>query len=248
MLNNTVLRFIAVATMIIVATIVVVSSHGDESNQLLREGINYSATNRQNSRSFLQKTEEDPIATFTAFLAISTTALFIVTAFQLYFLNRSDQIGRLNADTAKQSLELTQRAFVHLEVKELRPLFTGGHIRVRSLIVNNGNTPATIIKSRGHTVLAEREPDEVSLSLIQQIRYSLSPRASSWIESFDDELVLTQADLDSINARTKRVFYFCAVEYLDVFGHSHQTGTGVFFEISTRSFAFIKGDRYNYAT
>lgn len=180
--------------------------------------------------------------------AVSTLFIMIFTAI-LSSLNYSlAKTARISADVAARSLEITQRAYIRLEIKQLVGPTPGEYIRIKTEVTNDGNTPATIIASKVNTEIYGELPGVVAFTEIPDDRYSLSTRATHGVWSFNDELIPTKADIDDIMSGRKQIFFFFVVMYKDEFGHDHETGIGAVFNREIRSFEMIKGGKYNYAT
>jgi hypothetical protein len=120
--ENAILRFIAVAIMIVVAAISITQSNGSNGYSEAEYNTSGRAAEPKQPESFWQKTETDPVAAFTGTLAIFTFALVVISAVQIYYLNRSDKTARLTAEAALKAAEASQlqaRASVAAGVSEL---------------------------------------------------------------------------------------------------------------------------------
>jgi hypothetical protein len=100
------------------------SSHqpDEPEQQQYSEKYESSQEKREQSKSFWQRTTEDPIAFFTLWLAIFTMILSAVAVIQIKFLVRAEgiatktaQAAKDSAEVAKQSLVTVQRAFVFID-------------------------------------------------------------------------------------------------------------------------------------
>jgi hypothetical protein len=168
--ENSQLRFIAVATMIIVATIAVTQFNGHNGDGGAEYNSSSGTTDQKEPESFWQITETDPVATFTGTLALFTLALVIISGVQIYFLNRSDKTARLTAEAAGLSAIAAKKsadAAVAIELPIIRaraPLLTIVSSQVpregpalpgvvATLMPENFNTVSSVkVINRGRTV------------------------------------------------------------------------------------------------
>jgi hypothetical protein len=106
---------------------------------------------------------DERIAKYTFWLAVLTGALVTVSAFQGYFLIRSDKTARISAEAARKSVETAQAEFIAAHRPQIRvrnivvnqpqsadgrvfPLFSSGHaISGQLFVVNVGGSRADIL-------------------------------------------------------------------------------------------------------
>jgi hypothetical protein len=103
-------------------------------------------------KSFWEKTADDPVATFTAVLAIFTFILAGVSIVQIYYVGKADKTARDAANAAINSNKLTRDLFIsdkrpwlNISVYISGPVtFTDDGISITITVVatNIGNTPA----------------------------------------------------------------------------------------------------------
>jgi hypothetical protein len=205
------------------------------------------------------KTTDDPVALFTFVLSASTIGLWIVTwnserrqsretRIALREARRAGIAARDSARTAKRALELTERAFIRITVSTLVPLKIGDHVRIRSEIANDGNTPAATTGTYGHTEIASDVPKEMTPEFQKRSTVYIGPRGHVGLESFNDEYILTDAALTDINRGNKKIYHVALIKYIDAFDIEHETCVGVFYDVGKRAFGFIEGEKYNYST
>jgi hypothetical protein len=106
-LKDNLIRVIIVATLIIVAAIFAGSPYNETRNDRAKDGAYPAAYNEKPPKTFWEKTTNDPVATFTAVLALFTVVLAVVSIVQIYFLTRADLNARISA---KASLRATKIA------------------------------------------------------------------------------------------------------------------------------------------
>jgi hypothetical protein len=177
-----------------------------------------------------ERTERDPVAFFTFFLAIFSAALVLVAVLQIWLLFRAEGVATNAANAAKQSAVIAeralvagQRAFVHLEDITFEvvdnwvsdsdsgpgisvynvPRNIGKMIRTKFSFTNSGNTPTKLLKIMLHCQLVGLiGPTEWS-SWNVSLRLAHAP---AWpAEPFDGVQPATRR----ARARTPRVLVVC---------------------------------------
>jgi hypothetical protein len=164
----------------------------------------------------------------------------IAIAVQAYFLWRAVKASESATRAAEESAKTAARqlrAYIRIEI-EKRPirLIVGQCIVIRHEATNDGNTPATVTGSRAHTEIARELPDEMPVDLIEDDKFTISPRATASGPSWDPELILTTSTIENINSGVERIFHVISLEYIDVFGQSHETRIGVCFDPKSGTF------------
>lgn len=100
-LRNNLIRVVITATLIIVGAIFASAIYREPAYD--GSDNNTHTSNRSEPGSFLEKTENDPVAVFTAVLALFTLVLAAVSIVQISFLTKADKTGRLAALAAKRA-------------------------------------------------------------------------------------------------------------------------------------------------
>jgi len=156
--NDARLHFFALGTLIIVAVFFATSPDRQAACNQPTGKAEYAVSQYKPPESFWEKTEGDPVATFTGILALLTFILAAVAVFQIYFLKRADKTARvtadaakLSADAARDSIRLAQntaerqlRAYIYTNeltiIARVNDRTTSAAVQVQ--IKNFGSTPA----------------------------------------------------------------------------------------------------------
>lgn len=116
-LESACFRAIVIATLVIVAALFASSPNGHGSQAASDKQPEHRADQQKDAESFWERTTHDPIAAYTGALAVFSGALVLVSAVQIYFLNRSDKTARLTAEAAKRSADafaIAERPYIFI--------------------------------------------------------------------------------------------------------------------------------------
>ncbi|MDE2364238.1 MAG: hypothetical protein KGM42_16305 [Hyphomicrobiales bacterium] len=166
-MKDILVQVVFVCTLAIIITFFASRPKYDEQRSNDAQGI---ATHQKQPESFWEKTSSDPVATFTAALAILTAGLVIVSAVQIRFLIRADNTARDAARAASDSakaMTASEGAYIVSDVPSrsridkpvyfqyipaadvnAAPILDDTYICVVMTFLNYGKTPATIIGFR----------------------------------------------------------------------------------------------------
>jgi hypothetical protein len=131
-----------------------VQPHDQPNNQATYSRSAQTTNENESWKDLWQRTKRDPIALFTAVLAISTTLLFIIAIGQLWFLISAERTSKRAANAAEdsakiatQTLKITHRPWVNFDgvLEVVTPLTfeaAGAKLGIRFTLKNGGSAVA----------------------------------------------------------------------------------------------------------
>jgi len=183
-----------------------------------------------------QRTKRDPIAFFTAVLAISTTLLFVIAIGQLWFLiraentaSRSAAAAEDSAKTSKDALISVQRAFVF--IRSFETVVVNQEFRILPQWENGGSTPTKNARNYvswksfvGSPPTDYNWPDIGAdgnpLTAAPAVNdFFVAPKGTKYAAILPVPISIIEA----VKSGQQRLFVWGWINYHDIFGHDHRT-------------------------
>lgn len=223
----------------LVGLMVLYSSQPSYAPEQQQSSENYdpSQEKREQSKSFWERTTQDPVAFFTLWLAIFTMVLSAVAVIQIKFLIRAEGITTKTAQAAKDSAEAAKEAVTLSDKTAGRQLrayvsadkgvitIEGTKIECFFSLKNSGQTPAYKLSTKPKIVINRTPDNPVFATINREINmgaiigpggeFEINGKFDLAINAPDAELV--KILLGSIDDGSTILYIYGRVDYEDVF-------------------------------
>jgi hypothetical protein len=195
---------------------------------------------------WITKVVHDPVAFFTAILAIFTAVLAISTVWHV--TGKAANAAKASAD----ALLATERAYVFAEIRFagfVSPDGTGNRINADISFWNYGKTPAVVTRIRAYIALRNEPP--IELIDAPGADKDLPPGLGIAVNSAFPISVFTYAtprDQQDISSIERTAYCLGSVQYTDVLGKSHRTAFCWQYVPGTATFVLSRDSKLNFQT
>jgi hypothetical protein len=182
---------------------------------------------------------------FTGGLAFVALLQFIGIAIQAWFLRKSfiatklaAEAAKTSADVAEKMLTLGERAYLVVDGFSKPTLGLGEKLQVKCSIINQGRTPATIIRIFENKVQIF---DEIPHPPVYDTGMTIKRFVGTGFENrvpmdFMETDKITENEFEGIMRGKLKVFVYRKFNYTDIFGKTHETGFCAELQPYTREF------------
>ena len=193
---------------------------------------------------------QEAISKFNGWLVVVGFMQVVAMAFGLLYTVRAANAAKKSADTAEQTLHLTQRAFVDIRNWGLIATI-GSKPRLTCQIVNTGHTVAKNVRMEGDVQIRTVPLPDIPVwpgykdSGPGQVIGQNGIRTST----VDGDDILTQEAMTQLNNGTPhRLYAWGRVRYEDVFNKTQYTSFAFWWDQQAQSIRFDAPQAYYYAT
>ena len=164
--------------------------------------------------------------------------------------SKAAKAARDSADIAKQTLIISQRAYIHIGNWKQTNFEVGGAAEIAFTVRNSGHTPARLVESSFTRVISESLPPipVYGPTVFNEGGLVLGPGAAFEKNSTVSD-GLTKVQFDDISAGRRKLWYFGYTTYRDVFEDTplRTLCYCVVFDLATKTFMADSTPSYNHS-